>query len=504
MRVDRMFSCLQSTCSFFFVIAGLFLSLQSASLSAQLHDKSGQIGVNFSRYFTRATKGCWVEVPNGDGYWSNDYCKITSAKKAGIALKQAGFRKLKLFAPGKIPAQDLFWQYTMWKEDLQALSQLDQDLDLFIGIPNSFLFDIAGVSLNFSCSGGRFDSPEVAKSQGCSNQEIVEQIRKSCLEADVLDLTSVESWMHEFVQPFLGSNIKIEWIGVGNEPFASWHEGLYDDVVLIALKKVQSYLDLNMPGVKGSVPFAGTFAEKAAKVEPVLDFLELNQSVFMQNVYPHTDAFTSLINHVLDNQKNKVDLKKGDLANVLIDQSHLRFMKDFLNWALGEATNRTFPTASFYESYLNGYRQALKGAWGDWLPLMKHWNYSLPLLVGETGWPSYNDRVYNRAFIDVKFDSLIIDEGQLVTLPISALKQIVSNELFNASSAQKYTQNLVNFYKKSSERAYLFELLDEANKGNESQSDHELESHWGLFTHYADDGRYSQHSPLLPKFPLML
>jgi hypothetical protein len=102
------------------------------------------VGVNFSRYRS-AWAGCWVADP---GYWNANCERIISADDAVASLKKTHIKNVKLFPPGRSPAREFDWYFPMWLEDLKALNDSGESYRLFIGIPNSALFELAGLSFS--------------------------------------------------------------------------------------------------------------------------------------------------------------------------------------------------------------------------------------------------------------------------------------------------------------------------------------------------------------------
>ncbi|MCU0692244.1 MAG: hypothetical protein MUF54_12665 [Polyangiaceae bacterium] len=461
--------------------------------------KSTDAGVNFSRY-RAATAGCWVADP---GYWNNS-CPIISAADAVTALESTGISKVKLFAPGPYPKQEFDWFFPKWQEDLAALGKSATKPKLFVGIPNSSLFEIAGVPFEMMCGsevffehtaasgspacgstkeermravlaymfetlegkasakpaischgaagGTAFESTKEAFDSGqCTTEEITSALVEALLASDefMADLSGPEKWLARYILDFVGADsaLSVEYLGVGNEPFAPWHHDVFDALVLVSLKKTQSYLQKSnnpvLSSAKVTVPFAGTYASEPLLIEQVLRYLDNIDSVFMQNIYPHGDTFGSSLSYVKGQQKTlqpDLDLEEGeDPKTVMIAEKDLVFVKDFIAWGTGqpvsEANANTWNTRSFYEAYLAGYKNALSTQFST--------AYDLPIYAGETGWPTHNARTYydvdgEESARSLTFDDLKFEDHNglsVATVPYLKFKQMVSNELFSERAA---------------------------------------------------------------------
>ena len=108
-------------------------------------------------------------MPNGE--WNN-FCNVISANDAVTALEKTGITKIKLFSPGTYPVEEYGWYLPVWKEDLAALSESRKTFELFVGIPNSELFQLAGIDFAMKCGTETYKySTAAAHSEKCGNTE---------------------------------------------------------------------------------------------------------------------------------------------------------------------------------------------------------------------------------------------------------------------------------------------------------------------------------------------
>ncbi len=503
------------------------------------------VGVNLSRYRS-AWAGCWVADP---GYWNANCERMISAYDAVGSLQQTQIKKVKLFAPGRSPEQEFDWYFPMWLEDLKALNDSGVSYRLFIGIPNSALFELAGFSFSMDCGGQAFDHPTEAyesplcgqssdtrqqrvlrrileiletkanlsiecdgrtyslavnafDSGACPVEDINVAVANALLkDIDTDNLEGVQAWFDSYlgIQLERISRLHIESVGVGNEPLAAWYHDFYDAILPLALHKVQNYMDRHAKqfnGAKVTVPMAGTFASEPRLAEIVLQYLASIDSTFMMNIYPHSEVFNSVLNSVIDGQSTG---KEHDANTLVISRDQLIFMQDFIAWGSGQPTIKHFQTGprSFYEAYMEGYEAML-------LNQSNLFSQALPLTVvaGETGWPTANRRVYDSEALNATFSSLSFNQNGEAKIRLETFKQIISNEMFNSKVAGHYAQNVVKYLNNNHQSAYLFQLHDETDKVNEASGmEYELEPFFGL--HELQDNRTSPvDSRLIPKFTL--
>jgi hypothetical protein len=562
---------------------------------------STQAGINWSRY-RAATAGC---IGSNDEW--NEYCSIVNPRDAIEALKETGITKVKLFAPGSFPEEEYNWYFPMWKEDLIALSQSPYPYELFIGIPNSELFSLAGITFAMTCGSEvlnhsvaaahsgqcgttekeRIDaillytfelleshidrsvhisiscspasdndsssqytfnsSKEAFLSGHCTPEEINSVLAQALVESPnfMADIAGVASWFERHFNNIVdeSSSIQVKHIGVGNEPFAPWYHDFYDAIVLAALKKSQAYLDTTSSAALASatvtIPFAGCYASEPVLIEQVLGYLKSIQSVFVQNIYPHVEVFNYAFGRAVSAQLKTYqrdlltwqDLDQGvEYDSLYINQEDLTWIKDFIAWGVGRDVSaenaNTWNTQTFYESYVSGYKVALKSK-SNGGPFFNNDYSALQIISGETGWPDYNDVIYytidtNGDYVDTNqarklgFDDLVFNEtleaededgkviifDELAKVGYKKFRQIVSNEVFNRTSAHSFIQTTVAFWNAHGMTGYLFELLDEAHKRNEAENmAFELERYFGIYEVAKDDnGELSLDSQLKPKF----
>ena len=517
------------------------------------------VGVNFNRYRV-ATYGCYQTLPGHGGFW-NENCKAVSAENAVSQLTNMGLKKVKLFAPGSFPRNEHKWTFDLWKEDIQALAKSGQAFELFIGIPNNSVFEVAGFDFQMKCGSDTFKYPEQvmgSTSCGSSAEERKEALQVYLLEkvqsyigSDIFiecsetgatyakgldayksrdigkctqeEITSVmsdalansykfmentdaaEQWLNENVFDLIdnyNTKLKISFIGVANEPFASWNNNIYDMIILAALKKTQIFIDKNqdihssLSNAVVTVPIAGTYRDKIIHVGQVLEYLEEIQSIFMQNIYPHYETFKQSIDRVLLKQKelNNSFPKNDDgiYEKVYISYEDVDFIEDFLNWSIGKEVSSDFLQGradTFYEEFITGYYNSLKNDFNR--PI------NIPVVAGETGWPSENDRIYlkkdNNTFFKVENITLMevsrhtrktINGKSYHEVPFENFRQMLSNQFFNIENTASYAHSTAAYLRESGQGGYFFELLDEKFKLNEAQvdvhTDYQLEPHYGL------------------------
>ena len=359
---------------------------------------AGSLNVNYSRY----------KLPQ-DPY--NNAKKIVSARDAVKLMNNQGINRVKLFAPGPSPQYEYEWFLPVYKEDMQALEY--SGIDAFVGIPNGFLFQLAGIE-SVVINGRRITNIEEAFSRSTVNKsKLLSAIRQAAQSIDMNDTNGAQRWVDTHLRPYR-NRVNISILGVGNEPFGSWHHGLYDDVLAPAVAKLKKVIKNSYSqSVKLTVPFANSIVGDMTKANKVLR----NLDVFTINIYPYVAAHA--------------EIQKGSFKTT-------QSKTDWINFSVGNVTKGDFDSPSLFHAMLKDVKKALNRT-----------SYShLPIVIGETGWPSRGDNF----------------------------------GIASTQNAKSYLNNLKRSASSLGVRVYFFELFDEAGKSNEAPSTATyVEPHWGIY-----------------------
>jgi len=242
----------------------------------------------------------------------------------------------------------------------------------------------------------------------------------------------VGHFLNNLLSFFFGNYPFGRWVAVGNEPFLTSYNGIYEDVALPALQNVQAALanaghgndikatiPCNADVISTSPPYlpsqATWRADIATLMVQILQFLNNTGAPFMVNLYP----FLSL---------------------VLTPDFPLPYA--FFNSTSNSIVDGTHVYTNVFDASYDGLVTALTTAGFP----------SLPIIVGEIGWPTDG------------FPSANIQFAQ------SFMSQLVNHMLSGTGTPLR----------PGVLQGYLFSLLDEDAK---SIAPGAFERHWGIFNY---------------------
>ncbi|KAF7040471.1 hypothetical protein CFC21_050372 [Triticum aestivum] len=266
------------------------------------------------------------------------------------------------------------------------------------------------------------------------------------LAAVAADYRRAKEWVKMNVTKYdYHGGVNIKFVAIGNEPFLTAYNGTYDNVTVPALKNIQRALDEAGHGsaIKATVPVnadvydspasnpvpsAGKFRDDvAAVITDMVRFLNHSGAPFSVNIYP----FLSLYGN--DNFPIDYAFFDGAPPNPVIDNG----------------VNYTNVFDANFDTLVSALDKIGFG--------------SMPVVIGEVGWPTDGDKHATVPYAERFYNGLL---KRLAARQGTPLRPHASIEV------------------------YLFGLMDEDAK---SVAPGNFERHWGIFTF---DGR--------PKFPLDL
>jgi hypothetical protein len=279
-----------------------------------------------------------------------------------------------------------------------------------------------------------FDAnPDVIKSMAGSDLEVMVAASNDELASLAADPAAAVAWVSENVTQYVGGNgVNIKWVAVGNEPFLSSYNGMYQDVALPALENMQKALANagHASDIKATIPCNADVLSSPPPYLPsqttwrpdiasimvqLTQFLSSTGAPFMVNFYP----FLSL---VLTTNFPLAFAFFNSTANNIVDGSHVytNVFDASYDGLVTALTNTGFPT--------------------------------LPIIIGEIGWPT--DGVLDA---NIQFAQSFM--SQLVTHMLSGTGTPLRPGVLSG---------------------YLFSLLDEDAK---SILPGPFERHWGIFNY---------------------
>lgn len=257
---------------------------------------------------------------------------------------------------------------------------------------------------------------------------------KACANNDTTTINAIVKVLSDY-------STTIPMICVGNEPLGSWYHSTYAPDLVNALTNIKAAIATKGLITKVTVPFnyaimgnsyppsAGAFNQNLKKI--ILDvctILKADSSVFMVNVYP-------FLTH--NSQPNNVPL-------------------DYCLFTAGE--NHWVHDGSYtYKNIFDAMYDAL------YVALENNGYGSLPIVIGEAGWPT----------------------GPSVTY--SAATKV---------NAQTFNQNLINHCKSGNGTprnpnvripCFIFEMYDENTKPTDAGA---FEQHWGVYDYDSQSKNY--------------
>ncbi|CAM6017468.1 unnamed protein product [Sphagnum balticum] len=281
-----------------------------------------------------------------------------------------------------------------------------------------------------------FDAnPDVIKSMAGTNIEVMVAASNDELSSLAANPAAAAAWVRDNVTQYLASNnngVNIKWVAVGNEPFLTSYSGIYEDVALPALQNVQAALANAGHGndIKATIPCnadvistqppylpsqATWRADIASLMVQISQFLNNTGAPFMVNLYP----FLSLVL----------------TANFPLPYA-------FFNSTSNSIVDGTHVYTNVFDASYDGLVTALTTAGFP----------SLPIIVGEIGWPTDGN-----PFANIQFAQ-------------SFMSQLVNHMLSGTGTPLR----------PGVLQGYLFSFLDEDAK---SIAPGGFERHWGIFNY---------------------
>ncbi|KAL9240207.1 hypothetical protein vseg_014453 [Gypsophila vaccaria] len=276
-----------------------------------------------------------------------------------------------------------------------------------------------------------------------TNIEVMIAIPNADLAA-MTDYKRAKKWVENNVTRYnFNGGVNIKYVAVGNEPFLKSYNGTFENITFPALKNIQTALneagvgdtikatvplnaDVYESPASNPVPSAGTFRpDIAGLMTQIVEFLSQNNAPFSVNIYP----FLSLYGNP-DFPVNYAFFDGG--ASPIIDNG-LQYTNVF---------------DANYDTLVSALKAAGFG--------------SIPIMIGEVGWPTDGDINAN-----------------------------INNALrFYKGLLPRIAANTGTPLRPGAIEMYLFGLVDEDAK---SVAPGNFERHWGIFRY---DGQ--------PKFPMDL
>ncbi|CAK9222378.1 unnamed protein product [Sphagnum troendelagicum] len=279
-----------------------------------------------------------------------------------------------------------------------------------------------------------FDAnPQVIKSMAGTNIEVMVAATNDELASLASSPAAAAAWVQENVTQYIGGNgVNIKWVAVGNEPFLNGYNGMFQNVALPALQNVQKALAQagHASDIKATIPCNADVLSSPPPYLPsqttfrpdisslmiqISQFLASTGAPFMVNFYP----FLSL---------------------VLSTNFPLAFA--FFNGSANSITDGPHVYTNVFDASYDGLVTALTNSG---FPTM-------PIIVGEIGWPT--DGVANA---NLQFAQ-------------SFMSELVKHMLSGTGTPLR--PGVLD--------GYLFSLLDEDAK---SILPGPFERHWGIFNY---------------------